>query len=313
MSARTTGAVALSAVAVVAVAGVAVAAAGYVQHSPTPLATAAPSASSAELQRHADEVFEQFNGTPEQRDASSLLQAWSLNGAMDVCMAAEGFPEWDWSALHNSAPRTNALDPSLFFAPPLNHSYSNSVRDSTAFLLAEEALRTTRLSKAESEAADRCADSTPSTSDSDASAASTPEVVAKLRDEWWSMLAGWERYGNVGDYNTCFATAADGLPIRVTDGDSWKGGLPGLRPRPAEIPPTSAGDVRGSADWQGFVKVEGALEAVDWACRGVTYEAHVDDVSGEIDSFAEDHAAEIEEAVSAWDDVQRRAAVLPAP
>ena len=307
---RRLGPVAIGALAIVAVMGGAlVAERSFGPPSGGEIGT--PTGASAELQTRADSVFERFNGTPAQRDAAGLLQAWALNGAMDVCMKSQGFPEWDWSAARHAAPRTNALDTSVFFAHPLNHSYSKSLRDSTAFLTTEEALRTTELTEAETAAALKCAKSTPPTSDEAAAAASTPPGVAQLRDQWWSMLSSWqEKYGDVGAYNQCFAEGTDGLAIDSTNGDSWKGELATLAPRPADAPPASEGAVSGSPTWQDFLRLEGALDEVDWSCRSDIYESHVADVMSEIDAFVDEHSLDISGAESAWRELETRARTL---
>lgn len=314
MKTRNLRVMALSAIAVLAIAGAGRVADRYQGSSSNPVTVGEPSAQSADLQSHANGVFEQFHGTSEQRDASALLQTWSLNGAMDACMAEAGFPEWDWSAVRPLSPRTDALAASVFFAAPLSHSYSNAMRDSAELLRAEEAARTARLPKAESEASLACSYSTPSTSDEEAAAAAIPEIVAKLRAEWWSMLVSWQdTYGNLDEYNSCFARATEGLPIDGTEGDSWKGALASLLPSAAKIPETQKGDGQGPEAWRTFLGLEGALEAADWTCRSGIYEAHLDDVTREIDEFADEHVAEIAEAARAWNDVQMRASELRTP
>lgn len=310
---RRSGVAVLSSIAVVAIAVGGVVAGRSIGGSGTTVqSAAAPSKGSAELQRHANDIFEQFNGTKTQRTDSGLLQAWALNGAMDGCMESQGFPAWDWSAGHRAAPRTNALDASLFFSAPLNNSFSQSLRDSTKFLKEEEKLRKSTLSPEEDKAVGECLNSTSNTSDTEASTASTPAGVTKLREQWWAMLASWQdKYADVEAYEACFAKAAAGLPINSTKGDGWKGGLSTMAPPPADIPPTGEGAVAGNAAWQGFVKTEKALESADWSCRSSTYEAHLADVSREIDSFAEEHAAEIDAAEIEWADLQERGKRLP--
>jgi hypothetical protein len=311
---RTAGPIGFGVVAVVAVLGASMAAVSVLDRSQDDGLMATPGQASADLHSRADSVFERFNGTQAQRNAAGLLQAWALNGAMDQCMESAGFPDWDWSAAHHAAPRTNALEPSLFFAPPMNHSYSNSLRDSTTFLAAEETLRTETLSKHETDVVVECANSTPSVSDDAASDASTPPLATKLRDQWWDMLESWQtRYGDVDDYNECFAKAAEGLPVDTTRGDSWKGDLSSFVPPAGEIPPANEGDVAAGDAWQGFLELEAALETADWSCRQGTYETHLGDITDDINAFAAEHSSEISDAASAWGDVESRAAQLTAP
>lgn len=264
------------------------------------------------LQEKADSLFEQFNGTPSQRNDSSLLQAWALNGAMDTCMAAQGFPGWDWSAARNASPRASALGPSLFFAPPLARSYSNALRDSTESLIREQSLRARTVGSDEEAAVSKCAASTKETSDEAASQASTPALVSSLRNEWYAMLASaQQRYGDVEAYNACFGQGAQGLAISSTEGDSWRGELSTLAPQPSDIPPTGDSGAPESPAWQDFVDLEGALESVDWECRRSTYETYMNDMDRDLSSFAETHAADLSRVASAWQDITQRAGNLP--
>ena len=279
---------------------------------------AVPSEQSSEVQAYANSVFESFNGTPTERDASGRLQAWGLNGAMDECMRSLGFPNWDWSSHHNGAPRTNALDVSLFFAPPLAHSYSNAMRDIVHTLAAEERARAVEPSEDEDVAINQCADTTTGSqmSDDELDEFSRPAIVADLRNEWWSMLASWDAdYGKVRSYNRCFDEGANArsLVVKSTNGDRWKGKLSHLLPRAADIPPTAAGPDAGNAVWQGFIAVETSLEELDWACRSAVYERHLDDIEEAVSDFADEHAAEIEQARSEWAEYVERAAELPKP
>lgn len=271
----------------------------------------APVAESAALQSHANEIFEVFNGTVSQRRASGLLQAWALNGDMDSCMAAAGYPEWNWSTGHRAAPRTNALDTSVWFAPPLNPSYSNSLRDSVVYLLEEEGLRSEKLTEHETSAVVACAKETPPTSDEAASRASTPEVVSQLRDKWWTMLQGWDgKYGDPAAYNSCFDRAAKDLSVDAeVAANNWKRVLAELAPRPADIPP-SAADGDFSPAWIEFLQFERELVEADWACRGEIYNEHYEEIERDIDMFATDNADLIDAARRAWVSVEERSREL---
>lgn len=274
-------------------------------------ASGQPNVASDIVQAKANAVFESFNGTVAQRDASGVLQSWALNGGMDTCMQSEGFPEWDWSATRNVAPRTNALDTSVFFAAPLGHSYSNALIDMAPAILAEKAVRERELSNEEAVAVSRCVESTKATSDEAATQASIPVVVQHLRNKWWAMLTSLdERYGNVQEYDACFAREAKSLAVSATQGDSWKAGLANLVPSASEVPQSADEPFADGGPWSVFVTAEAQLEAVDWGCRSGVYESHLADVEAAIAEFASKNAADIEAAKAAWADVEKSAAEL---
>lgn len=275
--------------------------------------TPPPSAESLAVQDRAGAVFERFNGTQEQREASGLLRAWAINGAMGTCLAAEGFPEWDWSRGRDAAPRPDALGTSTWFAAPLAHTYSDSLRDSVRFLHDQEALESVEPPPRQDAAIGRCIASTAQASDSDVQQASTPRVVKGLRQAWWSMLAGWDTtYGDFEAYDACFADASGGF-VPDEEVGSWRGELARRAPRAADVPAPGADEQTYSAAWRDFLALEASWEEADWSCRAEVYEEHHDDVARDVEEFAREHAAEIERAARAWDDVVTRAALLPDP
>lgn len=275
---------------------------------------ASPTDASLEVQHYADEVFEGFNGTMAQRQASGMLQAWALNGPMDACMEAAGFPEWDWSSGHRAAPRTNALDASDWFAAPLNPSYSNALRDSVEYLAQEKALRAEVLSDNETSAVVECANTTPATSDDEADRASTPEVVSQLRNRWWSMLEGWDsKYGDAEAYESCFDAAVQGSSLDGASAESWRRTLAEAAPEPGDVPSPSVADKNFSAPWNNFLDLEKSLVGADWSCRREVYETHYRDISRDIEQFAADNAGAIEQAGRAWESIVKRAAELHSP
>lgn len=145
---------------------------------------------SGSLQSEANRILESFSGTPSQRDASGVVQAWELNGVMAVCMRAAGSPDWDWAGVRNRAPRTDGLGTSVFFKSPVSAAYSTAMTDISDAIVAEEQARTMAAPAEQEEAIDQCIKSVPASSDDDADAAATPAIVRTLRDQWWAMLAG---------------------------------------------------------------------------------------------------------------------------
>lgn len=295
--------------AAVTVACLAVGAGMLTGQSPTSAATDPRSVES--VHANADALYESFNGTVGQREASGVLQAWSLNGAMDQCMEAGGFSDWDWSRTRNGAPRTNSMDTSVFFARPSAHAYSNALMDMSDSLRAEEGLRAETLTPEEDAAVSTCLESTRSVSDETASVASTPAVARDLRDAWWSMLADVDaRYGSIETYNECFASQASNLPIAGTDGDTWKAALSQYAPQASLIPRDKNDPLVRGGEWQEFLSLESALEAVDWECRADVYAGHISEVAAEVDLFERDHEVEIDGAARAWLEVEGAAQEL---
>lgn len=271
-----------------------------------------PSVASSELQATANKTFEAFNGTVRQRNASGLLQAWSLNGAMDQCMDAAGFPQWDWSATQNLAPRTNALGVSRFFAAPNSHAYSRALMDTVVAARAEHRLRQQVLSPEEDAAVGRCLETTKPTSDSTADAASTPAVVRQLRDEWWAMLARLDQdLGDTDAYLGCFSAgrASFGLEAAVT-GDTWQQYLAQHAPTPTDTPASASSPLATASAWRRFTDAEAQLETIDWTCRAQTYEAGIARVNDAVAAFAADHADQIARAQDEWAQIETRAAAL---
>lgn len=302
------GAAAVTGSAVVAV----IAFDGLAADSPSSARAALSPPSSDRVQAQANRVFESFAGSVSQRDASMVLQAWKLNGAMDGCMERAGFPEWDWSATRNLTPRTNALGVSTFFAAPMALAESAAIADTAEAAAVEHELRTMELSPEEDAAVGRCLDSTPPVSDVQAAQFSTPKVVSSLRDEWWTMLSSWDKeYGDADRYNACFAEQRDArrLSSEIT-GDTWRGFVAREAPLPQSSSITPTESLTESAEWAAFESLETTLELVDWSCRQAVYTEHLADVEDDIAEFARENASEISLAQQGWPGVEKRAAEL---
>ncbi|MCL8026975.1 hypothetical protein [Nocardioides bruguierae] len=279
-----------------------------------PLRAGDSSADTDQLQTEANAVFSRFNGTVEQRNASGVIQAWTLNGAMDQCMSEAGYPQWDWSATRNLAPRTNALGTSVFFTDPQGGSYSHALMDVVDASRLEEDLRSEELSEAETVAVQGCVKSTPPTSDDTTSQQSTPSEAVQLRSEWWSMLTALDaKYGDSEAYASCFRDRAD--QIATPDGDhltadTWVMYLGSHAPAGSDTPSTTDPPSTYSSAWNAYIGLEADVESVDWACRSPVYEEHSDEVLDAVSRFAVDNAAAIAAAEDGWDTIVTRAAQL---
>ncbi len=273
-----------------------------------------PSAASLALRYQADAVFEAFDGTVVEREARDRLRAWAVNGAMDVCMAGEGFPEWDWSATTGPAPRTDALATSVLYAAPLAHTTSDSLRDTVQFLRSEEELQSGEPPTGQDPAIDRCLSRRRSAPDDQVGHVSEPHGVAHLREQWWEMLRGWDvAHGDVTAYDACFADGSEDFSVDAAEVGAWRAELVRRAPRADDIPPIGVDEDSFAQAWKDFLALEASLEEIDWSCRAEVYETHYAEVSSDVQAFAQDHAAEVAAIAIGWADVVARAAELPDP
>ena len=262
-----------------------------------------PHGQSALIQARANEVFESFSGTQYQRNASGVIQAWSLNGAMDTCMAEQGHPEWDWSTIRNLAPRTDALSTSNWFDDPVGGGYSTAMLDIAPGIRAEYLARTTSPPKDQSAAVDLCIERTPTTSDDAADVESIPAGLAGLRDEWWSMVEDFDaEHGDTDGYNSCFAQVVEKPGFT---GDTWEVILQQSLPAATQLPDHAGAEP--SKEWTAFLELEEFLEAADWRCRGEVYNDHIEDVLDAVNDFADRNADEIAAIQEGWEAVVEHA------
>ncbi len=268
-----------------------------------------PSSDSAAVQTRADQLFESFNGSQRQRNASGVLQAWSLNSPMDTCMSELGHPEWDWSALRNTAPPTDALGTSVWFKNPHGRAYSRAMFSTSAAIRAEEQARVEAPPPDQTKAIDACAGRVAPSSDDEAESVSTPEEVADLRSAWWGMLESWDaRYGDATAYAECFARAQADDEGPAVPGDSWQSVLAQQLPPAKDVPVGDSAPVTEA--WQAFLALEARLEQDDWSCRAEVYNDHLGDIARAIEDFAAEHRTEMEAAGRAWTEIEERAAEL---
>ncbi|MGD9960161.1 hypothetical protein [Nocardioides sp.] len=272
-----------------------------------------PSASSEGTQDYADSVFEAFDGTMDQRDASGMLQAWALNGAMDECISAGGFPEWDFSAARNRAPATTALVTSVFFARPMSHQYSHVLIDIVDQRLAMEGTGGRVMSRSERDVMHACSDSTTPASDETAVKDATPPGVSELREKWWAMLARLDqRFGDADSYDDCVREQLVGtFPEAEAQDFSWQISLQRAAPRASDTP-RSATDDNLTHAWIDYVNLEEEFESADWRCRGAVYNEHIDDARDAVADFADDHRDDIEAAQAGWSTIVQDAEDLGA-
>jgi len=267
----------------------------------------------AELEAQARETFEAINGTPVQNDAAGVLRAWAINGAMDRCMEAHGYPGWDWSQGRTVAPAADPLSASTFFARPLGMPVSETALEIRTQIAGEEALMAVHPDKAENAVIDICIEQTPPAPDARVSRASQPPQAQRLREAWWQLTYDIDaEFGDLERYHRCL----DDAHLSVLEESGQPAGelgevMASLVPASNDIPASVDADPSTfSAAWRHLVDTERDVSQVDWACRADVYTAHVDEVAAAIATFADDHAEQIDQTRRAWADVLERAEAL---
>lgn len=280
-----------------------------VDRSDRPAAAETPLSDSASVQARADALYESFNGSTRERDAGAVLQAYALNGGMDGCMEAAGFPGWDWSMPRAKNPVNHGLETTTFFAPPLTLRHTDALLEAAPAIRADAKARTVTLNEDEDAAVGRCIETVPPTSDD--SGVSSPATATQLREVWWDMLDGLDtEYGDGAKYHSCIAErdipglGAIRSPTEATER------LTELHPSTADLPVSATDPAVRSAEWLRLVEAESAWTQVDWLCRSATYNEHLADVAAALDEFEEQHAQQIVAARSGWNEISSAATKL---
>jgi len=251
-------------------------------------------------------------GTMRQGNAGAVLQAYSLNGAMDGCLATKGYPEWDWSQHRNYAPPLDPMGTSTFFAQPMSRTFSETTMALKPKMEAAEKEGSATLSKAETKAVDTCLGTTKHVGDDEASRVSRPSGTAELRDAWWAMLADLDtRYGDGKAYNQCLDKA--GISLLQETGqpaEELHVAMSSLTPS-AEFIPTSAADpIAANPRWQHLLAVEKEVQTAEWSCRSDIYNSHLPDALAAVQQFAAEHTEQISKARQGWEEIEAAAAKL---
>lgn len=206
----------------------------YMNLSSRTASAAPPVEESAAIQKKADAIFELFNGSKLQRDAGAVLVAHSLNGGMDSCMEAAGYPEWDWSMPRAQNPVGHGLESSIYFAEPYARAYSTAAMQTSGAIRADLAARTAEFSKQETIAITKCVDSVPPASDEAASA--TPPEASRLRVQWWAMIGALDDKFGSDQYARCLVSEPVSGLGTVGSRDEAVNALTLLEPEPTALP-----------------------------------------------------------------------------
>jgi hypothetical protein len=264
----------------------------------------------ADVRARAAEVYASFTGTERQQNAGHVLRAYAQNGAMDGCMAAKGFPEWDWSVSRAYATPQDPLGYGTWFAEPNRPVLSDPLIAHRQRMLAEEEMNRDDIPDDEDAAIGECTASLDDKlTEEEIEALSRSATAAKLMDAWVNMVQNVsDQAADADSYLRCMDEAE--IPVLDDKGipasEMW-GGFSTLGPRDGKIP-TSASDplVMGEA-WQEFLAAERVITDADWTCRRDVYTAHIADVGKAIDQFEADHGQEFEQVRQEWAEIETEA------
>jgi hypothetical protein len=257
--------------------------------------------------------FDRFNGSREERAAGALLAAHALNDSMDECMSRAGFPEWDPTAAKNAAPRVDALAGSQFFSAPLSRRFSNTVMDIRARYQAEELLTGAKVSEGEMSASSTCLKEEPQPSDAAVDAVTRPRTSRGLLQEWWTVLAEFDgEFGDLKTYNSCMSSHSLSV-LHGGDADqlSIVQGLESLVPPSDLIPANEDDPLAQGEEWRRLLSAEADVESADWACRGATYNDHIDEVVQRLEEFIAQHEDDIRATHQGWMEIVAKAQAQP--
>jgi hypothetical protein len=267
----------------------------------------------------AQEVYDSFSGTVRQRNAWGVVRAYVANHRMDDCMAAAGYPDWDWSRSRLHAGPEDALRTSVWFAEPDARFISQPLVVHKRELVAEAAMNSDDVSPARQAAVGTCASAArgPSpTPHPDAVRLTTrkPQMAWKLTARWDAALSGADEAAeDPATYYSCL-DAAHLQILRRTDLPATELGeaVSTLAPANAHIPSSPTDPVARSEQWRALLREEKVITDADWACRKDVYHRHIVDLAPLVIAFASEHAREIATAQRQWRDLAVEAQALEA-
>jgi hypothetical protein len=263
-----------------------------------------------EVRAQAAEVYVSFAGTIDQRNAGFVMRAFTFNHAMDECMDAAGYPEWDWSLSRNYASETDPLASGVWLAEPNRSIRSDALIAQRLRLLADDEMNQDSMSEKEMDAVRSCVESAPTVSENEAEAATTPPVAQKLIQEWHKTIGAYAQstHGE-GDYYACVDEASlDVLRATGLGAEDLGQALSALDPSNAAIPTPEAKEF--STEWKDFLAAEKAITDVDWNCRKDVYADLIGRLGPVVDEFAEAHSVQIAEAKRGGRQIEAAAAEL---
>jgi hypothetical protein len=273
-------------------------------------------AAGSEVRSAAQQLFESFAGSVEERNALGVVRAHEGNEGMDSCMADAGHPEWDWSLARIYADPEDALGTNTWLSLPMARWRSHDLVAAKPFLEAES-LMNAEESPEYSDAVSSCLASAESGAHhpygDDAS-----KLVESLESEWWADIESFAegQLPDASEYAECVRAAqpeilsgmdAESLPFETEVAYAMSGASPPDSAIPAN---PSDSDLWSEPSWQAFLRLEDDFDQADWNCREDVYTTFIANLEPQIDAFAQAHADEIEAARQYWQGVSERTAEL---
>jgi hypothetical protein len=266
-----------------------------------------------EVRAQAERVFESIAGSQYEADALAVVQAYSANGDMDVCMDDAGYPAWDWSLSRHYTPPRDPLNSSEWLDEPLKRWRSVDLLVMRPFLEAEVIMN--HPSVGQDEAITECLGSIDPRSEEVLDPAA-PRLIERLTLKWYDMVREAEerfdlpptsRYLDCMDAADISALDDEGLPANDNIGPA----MSALGPDDDHIPHSLDDTERwNSAGWQRLLAGEDELVEADWACREDVYVQAIEKMAPLIDAFVEEHRADLAAVREAWEQIVAKAEQL---
>ena len=159
----------------------------------------------AAVRRRAQEIYESFAGTSEERDADGFVHAYQSMGSMDVCMDDAGYPEFDWTLGRLPGVPVDPLIATQWFGAPFHNSLSANEMAFRNFGLAEAWHNRDDATPDEQAAWATCSQA----NSEEPSLGHTQTIGVRLLREWWRATAAYSPAGLPGGrvYEDCLVSA----------------------------------------------------------------------------------------------------------
>ncbi len=254
----------------------------------------------------ADQVFESWAGTSEERQAAEAVIAYRLNGAFGRCMEERGYSRpWQDSMVPPSV-QPDPLIYSLWAAGPMHGYYAQKVTNG------EEGQRIERASSyhavgEEEDAELACRKDNPAAGDDEVSAIRNPQVVAQVERAWAKALepvvvAG----GSPDDYEQCVADSGVLSEMGVKTTQDARDSLSQILPLGA-VP---LGDELATEAWKNYLSQERQFVEADWSCRETQRAGLGEEVEEALNHFEAHQKDLISKARAHWTGVMEEALEL---
>lgn len=261
-----------------------------------------------EVRSEALRVYESFAGTKYQQEAGEVMRAYAVNGPMDECLEARGFPEWDWSLSRGYAYPYDPLTSTEWFADLGRRTFSEREIAARDFLAAEVVMNSDGGRSAQyEEAIDECSATAVRGSEEEVAAAGQPAGAQQLIEAWWATMseAGVEVGGDLDDYYSCMDAAA--IPVLDGVGRGYDEIAQVMSSQAVPAPEPGTDPANYSDEWKRFLAIEGTVIAADVACRADVYERGITAIGPIVAEFERAHAHEIVAIQAGWSDAVERA------